>query len=186
MSRVWIVQSVDMAISIGRMKMDANYFGVATQSGLEKLVSNHVFTPEVWSEGELTMKRLQRLYHNLRQWDVVICPSSLSVEELERINRYAKERKAVTVLGVVTHDIDAPVAGLYDLVVHSGQVDGAESKRELKLASREGVVNALGVIIMNLPQVLTNNLKDYNVDLISCAESMEAQPWYDEVIQMMI
>lgn len=185
MSRVWVVQSKEIAVSIARMKKDANFIGIASEEEQQEMIDNHVFLREVWDEGGLSEKRIQRLYHNIFEGDIVICPSILGEDVINKIVKYSKENGALVVFCLYDElTLNSDITLDLDFVIHYGQVRTDDFSAHICLSCEESINKAIGTILMILSISKKAIIKDYNIQLIKKAESMKEIPWYDEIVYM--
>lgn len=181
MSRVWIIQSKEIAISVGRMKMDANFFGIANTDEQQMLSDSHVFVREVWQKGILDTKRIQRLYHIIFSGDVVVIPSYLNDETIYKVIEYSKDKNAFIVMCLYeNYQFTNTIAEAIDLTVHYGQEQVPIFTKEIIVNSKQSIDKAIGTILM----LYKNNLSDFDTELIEGAQNFDGIPWYDEIIYM--
>lgn len=189
MSRAYMLNAVETAIAAGRMKADANYVGFADCAMCERLVANHVFVREAWTEGELTVRRLQQLYHRLWPGDILFIASSIAVPLLEVATRYARERGALTVLVEERQQPDyeyqlqrESAFELFDIVLLYGEgtASGGDAESVQRIIFRPdeqatAYAGALALCLMNGQSL------EAAEPFCRRAAGFAKLPWYDEV-----
>ncbi|TLS50911.1 hypothetical protein FE782_17850 [Paenibacillus antri] len=180
MSRTFVLGASRLAVAAARMKADVNYVGVADESASSWMTANHVFLRDVWLEGELTTRRLQRLYHRLYPGSSLWMDASLGEETFLRAASYARERRARVVLCVCDGQTATPAMGdAADwLVARSGGAVGAPGQT-VTPAAGESVVSWAGAMALCLMNGL--DLARMTPFCKRAAAFGEEPPWYDEV-----
>lgn len=178
MSRTYVLQSPQIAAAAARMKADVNFIGVTDEATVQWLKENHVFIRDVWFEGELTVRRLQRLYHRLFPGDQLFVDGSLPESILLKAAAYAKERESrvVLILKEGQHASEALIQ-VADFFVST---DENESMKEQHLSLPAGMnidawAGAMALCLMN-----GLSITDFK-EFCSRAAAFSHLPWYDEV-----
>ncbi|HZG54900.1 hypothetical protein [Paenibacillus sp.] len=180
MSRTFVLGAPLLAVAAARMKADVNYIGVADGGASSWMTANHVFLRDVWEDGELTTRRLQRLYHRLYPGSSLWTDASLDEETFLKAAAYARERRARVVLCVCEGQTATPAMGdAADwLVAGPAGVVGAPGQA-VTLGAGESVASWAGAMALCLMNGL--DLARMEPFCRRAAAFADEPPWYDEV-----
>jgi hypothetical protein len=179
MSRIYVLQAPRLAVAAARMKADVNFLGAVDKMTLQWMENNHVFLRDVWQDGEVTVRRLQRLNHQLFPGNNLIMDMSLSEPLLLKAIAYAQERKARVILFVKDGEkVDQNVSETVDLLINRGGEIIGKPKEIIHLQpddNAEAVVGAMALCVMN--GLNTQQAESF----FKRAAAFSDLPWYDEV-----
>jgi hypothetical protein len=162
------------------MKADVNYIGVADERASAWMAANHVFLRDVWPEGELTTRRLQRLYHRLYPGSSLWMDASLGEEAFLKAAAYARERRARVVLCVCGGQAATPEMGdAADWLVAGPGGAAGFPRNVVTLAAGESVASWAGAMAL----CLMNGLDAARMEPFCrrAAAYTSEPPWYDEI-----
>lgn len=182
MSRIYVLQAPMLAVAAARMKTDVNYIGMTDHEATVKcLEENHVFMRDVWNEGSLTEKRLQRLYHRLFPGDFLLMDSALPHELMMKASSYARELGAQVVISLKASEakIADPIGDAAEILVcEPGAEWSGTPGAAIQLKPEEHLeawVGALALCLMNGLEL------ERSTAFCRRAAAFAEPPWYDEV-----
>ena len=138
MPRNYVIQTPKLAVALGRMKVDVNFIGIIDRKTAGWLIDNHVFLSDIWEDGEITIHRIQRLYHRLFPNDQILFDMSLDNTLLLKAVTYAKELNACVILCVQTGEVvDASICGFIDILINKGGIILGKPRLKIELGINE-------------------------------------------------
>ena len=184
MSRIYVLQAPRLAVAAARMKADVNYLGLLDAGEAAWLEENHVFIREAWEEGELTRKRLQRLYHRLFPGDFLLLDGRMHCSLQTLAIEYATQLGARVIIGLKAEtDPQGAVRQIgdaTDILVHETGADWTGSPHTvIPLKKGENLEAWMGAFALCLMNGLTPEASE-----TFCRRAAAAQidlPWYDEI-----
>lgn len=179
MARTYVLQAPRIAVAAARMKADVNYIGVQDEETVAWLQANHVFVRDVWRDGHITVRRLQRLYHQLFPGDVLMMDGSLPENTMRKAISYAQAQGARIVVcleaGQTVADTIIPMTDV--LICYQAGFDPVADNIIVldEALSSVAWAGALALCLMN-----GQNRERFEPFCYQAA-SMGELPWYDEV-----
>lgn len=179
MSRIYVLQSPQLAVSAARMKADANYIGMLDKTTAAWLEENHVFIRDSWEHAKMNERRLQRLYHRLFPGDIFMTELHGEEELVVKALEYASELVAKKILCVRKDETaSARVCELADMIIsQEGTIQGNPSEL-IELGADENIDGAAGALAFCCMNEL--ELKQSET-FIRKAAALPGLPWYDEI-----
>lgn len=189
-----------MAAAAAMMKADVNFLGAIDEQTGRWLEERHVFLRDAWETGDVTVRRLQRLYHRLFPGDLLILDGTLPDPLTVRAAAYARERGARVLIGLAATSrredaharkaratdartdeaaIPKAVGDGADLLVFHASVSWSGQPREaIGLADGDNLeawVGAMALCLMNGLDL------ERSREFCRRAAGFADLPWYDEV-----
>jgi len=179
MSRIYALQAPRLAAAAARMKADVNFLGAVDPETARWLEDNHVFLRDVWNDGSVTEKRLQRLYHRLFPGDWLFLDGTLPDRLSSIASAYARESGARVVIGLQAGRAETAIGDAADILVHE---PGAAWTGNPGATMEVGPGDNLEAWVGTLAICLMNGLDlERSEPLCRRAASFPDLPWYDEI-----
>jgi len=179
MSRIYALQAPRLAAAAARMKADVNFLGAVGPETALWLEDNHVFPRDVWSDGSVTEKRLQRLYHRLFPGDWLFMDGTLPGHLASKASDYARDSGARVVIGLRAGTTAAAIGDAADILVHE---PGAAWTGNPGAIVKVGPGDNLEAWVGTLAICLMNGLDLERAEpLCRRAAAFSDLPWYDEI-----
>ncbi|WP_040949808.1 hypothetical protein [Gorillibacterium massiliense] len=183
MSRIYVLQAPRLAVAAARMKADVNYVGLLDAETASWLEENHVFIRDMWEEGELTRKRLQRLYHRLFPGDFLLMDGTLPGPLQALASEYAVQAGARVVIGLKTETSTQgavrQISGFTEILIHEPEATWTGTPQTvIPLKQGENLEAWTGAFALCLMNGLS---PEASAGFCRRVAAFADLPWYDEV-----